>query len=67
MYATKRKIQVGFAGMLISMAIVLAGVGGWVWNIVKLVNTSFTGNETMVIARAVGIFVAPLGAILGFV
>lgn len=42
----------------------LAGIGGWVANIVKLVNADvFSGME---VARVIGILFAPLGAILGF-
>jgi len=37
---------------------------GWIANIITLAHTdTFTG---MVILRAIGIFVAPLGAVLGF-
>lgn len=44
--------------------ILVVGFCGWVANIVKLVGADvFSGME---IARAIGIFVAPLGAVLGF-
>ena len=42
-------------------ALILAGGIGWVWNIVK--TGIFTG---LLIARCIGVFVLPLGAVLGF-
>ena len=42
----------------------LAGLVGWVWNIVKLIQADALGG--MEVARVAGIFVAPLGAVLGF-
>lgn len=48
----------------IIIGIFLAGIGGWIANIIKLISAEgFSGME---IARAVGILFAPLGAILGF-
>lgn len=44
-----------------------AGVVGWIWNILKLVGVeSFTGNEVEVIIRAIGLFAAPIGAVMGY-
>ena len=51
---------------LVLVVLVLAGVGGWVANIVKLIGMDLGGITGMLIARAVGIFVPPLGAVLGF-
>lgn len=51
---------------LFGIAIGLLGIGGWIANIVKLVGSNFDPITGMVIARAIGIFVAPLGAVLGF-
>jgi hypothetical protein len=42
----------------------LALFAGWLMNIVKLAHTTGSG---MVALRVVGIFMAPLGALLGFV
>ncbi len=46
--------------------ILLAGLIGWVANIVKLIGMDFGGVSGMLVARAIGIVVAPLGAVLGF-
>jgi len=45
---------------------VLAAIGGWIANIVAIVGAVSDPITGMFILRCVGIFVAPLGAILGF-
>lgn len=61
-----RKLQRGSGVLIFWGVIVLALGGGWVANIVKLVGMEpiLTG---MGIARIAGIFVAPLGGVLGWV
>lgn len=39
---------------------------GWGWNVVKLIALLDGGITAMFVARIVGIFVVPLGVILGF-
>lgn len=46
--------------------IVVGGMIGWVLNIIKLVAMIDGGITAMFVLRIVGIFAAPLGAILGF-
>lgn len=56
-------------GIIIAyIAIAVIGFGGWVANIVKLVNSGFEVAQWggMEVARVIGIFFAPLGAVLGF-
>lgn len=47
------------------LLVIVAGAIGWVLNIVKLIGTAdvITG---MFVARCIGIFVPPLGAVLGW-
>jgi len=47
------------------LTLVCAGAVGWVWNIVKIMDSAMpiTG---MLIVRIIGVFMAPLGAILGY-
>ena len=62
------KKQRGFA--LAKLAVVLvvgAAFLGWCMNIVKLVGTVDGPVTGMFILRCVGIFLAPLGAVLGYV
>ena len=61
------KKQLSFT--IVKLLIVVVGVlgfGGWIANIVKLIGSNFDPLTGMVIARAIGVFVAPLGAVLGF-
>lgn len=42
--------------------------GGWVANIIKLVGTGFTIAQWggLEVARVIGVFVPPIGSVLGF-
>lgn len=51
---------------LLVAVLLLGGCAGWVWNIVKIVQSGFDVFTGMLIARCIGVFVAPLGAVLGF-
>lgn len=51
---------------LVLIAIVFAGIAGWVMNIIDIVAAVSDPITAMFILRCVGIFVAPLGAILGY-
>jgi hypothetical protein len=51
-------------GIFLVMISIL-GIGGWVNNIVEL--AGMDGFSGMLVLRVAGIFIAPLGAILGFV
>jgi hypothetical protein len=55
-----------FVTILVGVLVALAG--GWVANIVKLVGTDpFWPLSGLGVARVIGIFIAPIGAILGFI
>ena len=59
--------QRGFTAVEFSVVIViLLGVGGWIANIVKMIGAVSDPITAFFIARAVGIFFAPLGAVLGY-
>lgn len=42
--------------------------GGWVANIIKLIGTGFTIAQWggLEVARVIGVFVPPIGSVLGF-
>ena len=66
-----RKNQKGFTIIELFIVIIgLAGIVGWVVNIVKLahmgVPIDLAHTSIMFILRIAGIFVPPLGAVLGF-
>ena len=46
------------------LAVVVAAIGGWIANIVKLFGYPTLDGEA--ILRIIGVFAAPLGAILGY-
>ena len=52
---------------VIIIAIWLAAIVGWVLNIVTIAHSSMDVITGMLILRIVGIFVGPLGAVLGYV
>ncbi|MBK5204343.1 MAG: hypothetical protein JJD98_02730 [Polaromonas sp.] len=58
--------KLGLAGAGLMVLFVLAAGYGWVLNIVKLIGLLDGGVTAWMIARAVGVFAAPLGAILGY-
>lgn len=61
------KHQRGFTIVELTIVVLfLLGAGGWIANIVKLTGMDFGAITGMLIARAAGIFVAPLGAVLGY-
>lgn len=51
---------------LMGLVVILLGVGGWIGNIVKLVGLLDGDVTAMFVARVVGLFAPPLGAVLGY-
>jgi hypothetical protein len=50
---------------LFILGIYFAGVIGWILNIIQIASGNMTSN--MLILRVVGIVLAPLGAVLGWI
>jgi len=48
------------------IAAAVAGFVGWVMNIIAIIHTLGGDITAMFIARCVGVFAAPLGAVLGY-
>lgn len=48
------------------IALVVAAIGGWIANVVAIASTVGDPLSGMFILRCIGVFVAPLGAVLGF-
>lgn len=54
-------------GTIVFMACVfLLSAGGWIANIIKLVSMGFDPITIELVARIVGIFMPPLGVIMGY-
>jgi hypothetical protein len=60
------KVDVGLTGSLAIIALFIAGVIGWIMNIMAIAGSEFTPITGLLVLRVVGIFVAPLGAVLGW-
>lgn len=64
------KSQNGFTApellILVWIALILAGGVGWIWNIVKMVAICCEPITGMIVLRVIGIFVPPLGAVVGY-
>ena len=64
------KYQKGYTSVEIVFAVLfVVGLIGWISNICKLVaasGTEISDMTIMVVLRVIGVFAAPLGAVLGF-
>ena len=64
-------IKISFAntamGVFLYLSLLILLLGGWVMNLVEIVNYDFASITGMIILRIAGIFIAPLGAVLGWV
>lgn len=60
-----------YTGDLIALGLYLALIGvcayGWIMNIVTIAHSNFNDLTGLLILRLVGIFIAPLGVVLGYV
>ena len=52
---------------IIWLCLVFAIGYGWVMNIINIVHADFTHITGLLVIQVVGIFVAPLGSVLGWV
>ena len=55
-----------FIANFLYIVIVFLVLYGWFWNIIKIVHFDFNHFSGMIIARIIGVFLAPLGALLGY-
>lgn len=61
-----RNGNVSVLGAVILLVIIVVGGYGWVMNIVKLVGSDFAQITGVLVVRTVGIFMAPLGIVMGY-
>jgi hypothetical protein len=52
---------------LLSVIVWVLSAVGWVCNIITLAQSNFDHITGLIILRVIGVFVAPLGSVLGFV
>jgi hypothetical protein len=55
------------AALLIWLGIVIAAIAGWIMNLGAIVDHDFVLETGMGILRVIGVFVAPIGAVLGYI
>lgn len=53
--------------LIVSLAVALALVAGWIMNIVKLAESDFSTITGLLVLRVIGVFLAPIGAVLGWI
>ena len=61
-----KKINLSIGPYIALLAFIVLMIGGWIANIFKFFGMLDGGVSAMFIARIVGVFVAPLGSLLGF-
>lgn len=61
-----KHIKLPHVPFLLALSLFLVAVAGWMMNLVKFIGSLGDPLTTMFFGRVVGIFVAPLGAILGY-
>jgi len=62
------KNQKGFTLFeVMAVLFIIAAIGGWITNIVVIAHSDFNHIDGMLVIRVIGIFLAPLGAVLGYV
>ena len=65
-YRSSVKSDMPFGAAIVVVVLVLAAIVGWILNIVKAFGSLDDPLTAMFIARVVGVFAAPLGAVLGW-
>jgi len=62
----KTKLQLKGFAVVAFFAIFIAAIIGWVMNVIAIIGALSGPITAMFIARCVGVFAAPVGAILGY-
>ena len=57
--------NLGLWGALSIVCLWLAGIVGWVLNLVAIFDANFSQLTGLLVLRIIGVLVAPLGAVLG--
>lgn len=62
-----KEIKVGPVTWLLLVTVFVLGLAGWVMNIMTIAGSSFNDLTGLLVLRVVGIFIAPMGAVLGWI
>jgi hypothetical protein len=60
-------INLSLVTYILSFGIVFTGIYGWIANVITIAGSNFNDLTGLLVLRVIGIFVAPMGAILGFI
>lgn len=58
-------LYLGFLAVIVLTFV--AGIVGWILNIIRLCEATFDPLTGIVVLRIIGVFVAPIGMVLGFI
>ncbi len=61
------KQNMGLLSFVVILGIIIAGVYGWVMNLVMIMHSDFSHITGLLVIRIIGIFMAPIGAVLGYI
>lgn len=62
-----KDVDVGLVGAIGILVVVVAAVIGWVLNLIAIAHSEFVPITGLLVLRIVGIFIGPIGAVLGYV
>lgn len=62
----KFTLNVGLGTFMLCIALIIMIIYGWIANVVDIIHTLNGPINALFVARIAGVFVAPLGAILGY-
>lgn len=62
-----KEIKVGLGTWYLLFTVFILGFAGWIMNIMTIAGSNFNDLTGLLILRVVGIFVAPMGAVLGWI
>jgi hypothetical protein len=51
---------------LISISIFVFALAGWILNLLAIAHANFNDINGLLIIRIIGVFIAPIGAVLGY-
>jgi hypothetical protein len=58
--------EIELVALFFYLIIVVAAILGWILNIIKLVDSDFAHLTGMIVMRCIGVVMAPLGVVLGY-
>ena len=62
----RKQIKLSLVPYLLVLTLVLGAIIGWVLNIVTIFHADFSVITGSLVLRVIGVFVAPMGAVLGW-